>query len=760
MEGALMKWTNVMKGWQYRWFVLDENAGLLSYYTTKEKMARGARRGCVRLKGAILSIDDDECTFNITVDGKMFHFQAQDSVERDRWIRALEDTRMQHAQVLQKRWDPKIPVPTVEDFNKKLTETDAFLQIMIDQVESLGAKIVKYEGTASQGRIVNVHAKAKEMLETIKHSIVLLQIAKNVAHPVNGIYQPPINQCTPRGMEKPFKRMWSTFQEDSLGFSDYAASLFDTEPVDGTIVTDIEPALECVESNLQSHNLRTNVPPKAGSIVSRGDLGARPPTVTTADNTPMMTTVVTDSPSLETLGSPFVPETSYSSSEDEDFYDAFEDTALPPRSNDDGNASSNENQQVSRRGFLQPLDSNNDSSPLMEKAIDFDAIYEDDEEEDLGSVESHGSVISHLLSQVRLGMDLTKVVLPTFILERRSLLEMYADFFAHPELFVSIADHTDPRDRMVQVIRWYLSAFHAGRKSSVAKKPYNPILGEIFKCYWDIPGTTGSTEKATDGPIPWATKGQLAFVAEQVSHHPPVSALYAEHFEKRITLGAHAWTKSKFLGLSIGVHMIGQGCISVLDYDEEYILTFPNGYGRSILTVPWIELGGTIAISCAKTGYSANVEFITKPFYGGKKHRIMAEVFQPNDKKPFLTVTGEWNGVMNAKWTDDGRSEVFVDTTSIPITKKKVLPVAEQESYESRRLWKDVTAGLKFKHIDQATEAKFKLEQRQREEARERKEKGLNWETRVFHEVGGNWIYDRPLQKRIPSDVVNTFQPL
>lgn len=33
MEGTLSKWTNVMKGWQYRWFVLDENAGLLSYYT-------------------------------------------------------------------------------------------------------------------------------------------------------------------------------------------------------------------------------------------------------------------------------------------------------------------------------------------------------------------------------------------------------------------------------------------------------------------------------------------------------------------------------------------------------------------------------------------------------------------------------------------------------------------------------------------------------------------------------------------------------
>jgi len=33
MEGYLSKWTNVMKGWQYRWFILDDNAGLMSYYT-------------------------------------------------------------------------------------------------------------------------------------------------------------------------------------------------------------------------------------------------------------------------------------------------------------------------------------------------------------------------------------------------------------------------------------------------------------------------------------------------------------------------------------------------------------------------------------------------------------------------------------------------------------------------------------------------------------------------------------------------------
>lgn len=65
----------------------------------------------------------------------------------------------------------------------------------------------------------------------------------------------------------------------------------------------------------------------------------------------------------------------------------------------------------------------------------FTALYDSDDEGDV-EMESQGSVIRHLLSQVKIGMDLTKVVLPTFILERRSLLEMYADYFAHPDLFI------------------------------------------------------------------------------------------------------------------------------------------------------------------------------------------------------------------------------------------------------------------------------------------------------------------------------------
>lgn len=63
------------------------------------------------------------------------------------------------------------------------------------------------------------------------------------------------------------------------------------------------------------------------------------------------------------------------------------------------------------------------------------------------------------------------------------------------------------------------------------------------------------------------------------------------------------------------------GVLRLLEHGEEYVFTLPSAYARSILTVPWVELGGKVSISCAKTGYSATVIFHTKPFYGGKVHR-------------------------------------------------------------------------------------------------------------------------------------------
>lgn len=659
MEGSLSKWTNVMKGWQYRWFVLDDNAGLLSYYTSREKMIRGVRRGCVRLKGAVIGIDDeDDSTFTVTVDSKTFHFQARDGDEREKWIRCLEDTILRHAYGYKSpsslRLDSMRPSPTIQDFDKKLAEADAYLQILIDQTKLLEQRIESDLETEDKTKCELILSHTNNLLEQVKHTIVLLQIAKNTAHPVNGTYQP-------------------------LEISDSS------------------------QKSLEGIGTCTGLPP----------------------------------PSL------IVPETSYSSSEEEDFYDAHDSSDPPSPSNTTRSFSQKLNESFDAADAEQEEEEGQEeavatpaSPPTYLKpdgSLDYDALYEDTEETNI-SMESQGSVVTHLLSQVKIGMDLTKVALPTFILERRSLLEMYADYFAHPDMFVKIPDLSSERERMIQVVQWYMCSYHAGRKSSVAKKPYNPILGEIFQCYWDIPGLEPSPdhlEPVSDGPVPWCTPNQLTFVAEQVSHHPPISAFYAEHYNKKISFTAYVWTKSKFLGLSIGVHNIGCGIINVIDYDEQYVVTFPNGYGRSILTVPWIELGGTVNITCEKTGYRATIEFLTKPFYGGKKHRVNGEVYAPNEKKSFLSLTGEWNGIMDAKWSD-GRCEQFANVNNLTIIKKKVRPIEQQNDNESRKLWKEVTAGLRLNNVAHASNAKCSLEQKQRFEAQQRKEMGIEWETKVY----------------------------
>ncbi|XP_042372211.1 oxysterol-binding protein-related protein 11-like, partial [Plectropomus leopardus] len=272
------------------------------------------------------------------------------------------------------------------------------------------------------------------------------------------------------------------------------------------------------------------------------------------------------------------------------------------------------------------------------------------------------------------------VVLPTFILEKRSLLEMYADFMSHPDLFVAITDGSSPEDRMVRFVEYYLTSFHEGRKGAIAKKPYNPIIGETFHCSWKVPR---KPEEASQGGDPAASQDpyQVRFVAEQVSHHPPVSGFYAECQERRMCVNTHVWTKSKFMGMSIGVSMIGEGCLYLLEHDEEYTFTLPCAYARSILTVPWVELGGKVNISCAKSGYSAIITFQTKPFYGGKLHKVTAEVKHNTTNAVVCRVQGEWNGVLEFSYTS-GETRV-VDVTKLPVTRKCVRPVEKQGPTES-----------------------------------------------------------------------------
>ena len=71
--------------------------------------------------------------------------------------------------------------PTILDFDKKLTETDCYLQILLNQVSALKVKIDDPETTPeAKAKYEEIAEKAVAMTESIKHGIVLLQIGMDL----------------------------------------------------------------------------------------------------------------------------------------------------------------------------------------------------------------------------------------------------------------------------------------------------------------------------------------------------------------------------------------------------------------------------------------------------------------------------------------------------------------------------------------------------------------------------------------------------
>lgn len=158
------------------------------------------------------------------------------------------------------------------------------------------------------------------------------------------------------------------------------------------------------------------------------------------------------------------------------------------------------------------------------------------------------------------------------------------------------------------VVQWYLSGFY--KKPKGLKKPYNPILGETFRCFWEH--SNGS---------------RTFYLAEQVSHHPPVSAFYVTNREDGFCISCSILAKSKFYGNSTSAILEGTATLTLLPRGESYTLTIPYAHCKGILMGTLsMELGGKITIDCENTGYKTELEFKLKPFIGGAEYTNLVSV--------------------------------------------------------------------------------------------------------------------------------------
>ncbi|XP_032596195.1 oxysterol-binding protein-related protein 8 isoform X6 [Drosophila grimshawi] len=399
-----------------------------------------------------------------------------------------------------------------------------------------------------------------------------------------------------------------------------------------------------------------------------------------------------------------------------------------------------DSQNEAANAAMSGLESDSESEPAQEDdVVDQppceETTYVPFQEEEFGAqgeqveelAEENKSLIWCIVKQVRPGMDLSKVVLPTFILEPRSFLDKLSDSYYHADLLSRAVHEDDAFTRMKMIVQWYLSGFY--KKPKGLKKPYNPILGETFRCYWEHPG--GS---------------RTFYIAEQVSHHPPVSAFYVTNREDGFSITCSILAKSKFYGNSTSAVLEGAATMTLLPRGECYTASTPYAHCKGILMGTLsMELGGKINIECENTGYKTELEFKLKPFLGGADATNVVVGKIKLGKETLATISGHWDKECRIKDMKTGEETLLFKADAEMRSKRLtryLVPMEKQLPTESERLWRLVSEAIANEDQIAATAEKTVLEENQRAAAKDRAENDKVHIPTLFEQDSyGQWIY-------------------
>ncbi|KAJ1679528.1 Oxysterol-binding protein 4 [Spiromyces aspiralis] len=367
---------------------------------------------------------------------------------------------------------------------------------------------------------------------------------------------------------------------------------------------------------------------------------------------------------------------------------------------------------------------------------------------------NQGAFMGFLKQLVTFSGDLSSLTCPSFLLNGISLLEYSVHWCDFPKVLGAIANETDHAQRMRRVAAWFVSTLYGSYYERVAtkktgeKKPFNPILGEQFHAKW------------VNDEI-----GETTIVCEQVSHHPPVSALYLENPKLGIFGSGHFCQQSKFKGTTLKVAQEGRMTLRFRDSDEVYCFTLPELNICSVLSgKPFLEMRGQTWIRSNK-GYTAEFDWHTKPWLHGEYHKFDARIFKDvvasagtsttgssvssffsfggsnsscnnnnnnNERELLFKISGKWMDSSTITNVKTGEQEIFFDVNAQPKEHMIVTPIEQQSDLESRKVWLKVAEAIKKGDYDIATKEKTAIEEHQRALRRERKANGVEWTPKLF----------------------------
>ncbi|KAI9834029.1 MAG: hypothetical protein M1826_005934 [Phylliscum demangeonii] len=231
-----------------------------------------------------------------------------------------------------------------------------------------------------------------------------------------------------------------------------------------------------------------------------------------------------------------------------------------------------------------------------------------------------------------IGKDMTRMTLPVSFNEPTSLLQRVAEDMEYTDLIDIAVDRMDSTERMV-----YVAGFAASEYASTigrVAKPFNPLLGETFEYVRPDKG--------------------YRFLVEQISHHPPVSAVFAQS-SKWEYYGESAM-KSKFYGKSFEFHPLGIWFLKLRPSsggEELYTWKKVTSSVVGIITNnPTVDNYGLMEIKNWTTGEVCQLDFKQRGWRSSDAYEVKGKVMD-RDGNAAWSIAGRWNDKIYARRTYD-----------------------------------------------------------------------------------------------------------
>lgn len=233
-----------------------------------------------------------------------------------------------------------------------------------------------------------------------------------------------------------------------------------------------------------------------------------------------------------------------------------------------------------------------------------------------------------------IGRDLSRIAMPVYVNDPISMLQKIAELLEFADLLRKANNHPDQYMRLAYIMAFFfaLNPYSIDR----LKKPFNPLLGETFE-YND---------------------NGIRFIAEQVSHHPPISAFYCESDD--FTFEGYYQMKSTISMSGFMVTPKGPFKIRLLKTNETFSYTRPSSSLHNIIigTMYIWHYGDAIIIN-EKTKDKLVLNYKSKGWTSSHDFECIGNVMDSTGK-PQLDLIGKWNSHLNAVNKNKEETSLFV----------------------------------------------------------------------------------------------------